>query len=156
MRRTMAVVVGSLVVVGGIAMTGCGERPDELGPYVQAFQAMDTYHEQLVQMEVALKADQVALAAGTSEVITAYLADMEKVQLGKNKRIIAGHNKVKRTLAHALKKIVQPDFPTFPVSALKQINVIRGVVITHITTLEKRWIEEERPTEFPLSWPAKD
>jgi hypothetical protein len=156
-RRTMRMMVlWCMVGLGGIAVFGCGERVDELGPYVEAYRAMDPYHEQLLQMEVALKADQVALAAGTSDVIKAYLAELTTIQLGKDKRLVAGHNKVKRTLEHALKKIVQPDFPTFPISALKQIKVIRGVVIVHINTLGKRWAEDERVAEFPLTWPGDE
>ena len=155
-RRTRMMVLWCMVGLGGIAAFGCGERVDELGPYVEAYRAMDTYHEQLLQMEVALKADQVALAHGTSDVIKAYLADLSTIQLGKDKRLVAGHNKVKRTLEYALKKIVQPDFATFPISAIKQIKAIRGVVIIHINTLGKRWAEDERVAEFPLSWPGDE
>lgn len=156
MRRTATMVIlGCMVGLGGVA-TGCGEQVDELGPYVQAFGAMDQYHQQLVQMEVALKADQPAMAAGTSDVIREYLAAMDAITVGKDKRILAGHNKLKRTLENALKKIVQPDFPTFPISALKQIDLIGETVQVHVNTLQKRWVEEERPEPFPLSWPGKD
>lgn len=156
MRRTVTMVIlGCVVGLGGVT-TGCGEKPDELGPYVEAYRAMDTYHQQLIEMETALKADQTAMAARTSDIIREYLAALDGITIGKDKRIGAGHNTVKRSLEHALKKIVEPDFPTFPISALKQIGLIRDVVKTHINTLEKRWNEEERPTAFPLAWPSGD
>ena len=157
MKRTVTMVIlGCVVGLVGMVATGCGEKPDELGPYVEAFEAMDTYHEQLVSMEVALKADQPDMAARKSDIISEYLAAMDQIVLGKDKRILAGHNKVKRTLETALKKIVQPDFPTFPISAMKQIGVISEVVTIHINTLGRRWEEEARPTPFPLSYPGGD
>ena len=153
-RMVTLVILGCVVGLSTMMATGCGEKQDELGPYVEAFKAMDTFHEQLVSMEVALKADQPAMAARTSDIIREYQAALEQITLGKDKRILAGHNKLKRTLETALKKIVEPDFPTFPISAMKQIGVIREVVTIHINTLGKRWAGEARPTEFPLSFPG--
>lgn len=149
-RNALAVV--AIVSLTALAI-GCGERPDELGPYVERLQKADEYNQKLVEYKVFLKADQQDKAAMLSQTIEAYLADLETFGQTDDKKILAGHNALKRTLQGALKKIVEPDFPTFMISALKQIELIADGYEAHVNSLEKRWTEEERPGAFPLAWP---
>jgi hypothetical protein len=69
---------------------------------------------------------------------------------------MAGHNALKRRLGTSLKKIVEPDFPTFTISALKQIDIIREGYMVQLEMLQKRWEEEGRTEEFTLAWPGAE
>ena len=136
---------------------GCGEQPDEFGPYVTKLQITEKYWQTLVDYRQHLKSpDSESKARDLQQVIESYQADLEGFGEFEDKYIRAGHNSLKRALAHSLKKLVQPDFPTYTVSAVKQITVIEEAVIKHLRNLEKRWQDEGRPGEFPLSWPQQD
>lgn len=152
MTTRTSLVALAIVSLAALA-TGCGERADELGPYVQRLQKADEYNSKLVEYKAYLKADEQEKAAMLSQTIEAYLADLETFGQTDDKAIMAGHNALKRTLQGALKKIVEPDFPTFMISALKQIDLIRDGYDNHVDNLQKRWTEEERPGKFPLAWP---
>ena len=71
----------------------------------------------------------------------------------KDKGIKAGHNSVKRALERSLKKLVEPDFPTFTVSAQKQCRIIRQALVNHFAALAKEWSEAGKTEPFPLKWP---
>ena len=70
-------------------------------------------------------------------------------------KVMAGHNALKRKLGTSLKKIVEPDFPTFTISALKQIDIIQQGYVLHVDNLQSRWDKEARPGEFSLQWPEE-
>jgi hypothetical protein len=148
---TLILAVVSLAALG----PGCGERPDELGPYVERLKQADVHNKKLVEYRNYLKADQSDKAANLSKAIEAYLADMETFGQTRDKVILAGHNALKRKLQGSLKKIVEPDFPTFMISALKQINLIEKAYQAHAESLQKRWEEEGRTAAFTLAWPAE-
>jgi hypothetical protein len=141
----------------GLAIFGLGcEREDELGPYVQKLGEVDTYNAKLVEYRFFLKSDQPQKAATLEETIQEYLAHLETFGHTRDKVIMAGHNALKRKLGTSLKKIVEPDFPTFTISALKQIDIIREGYIIQVEMLQKRWKKEERTGEFTLSWPGEE
>ena len=89
------------------------------------------------------------------EVIQAYHDSLENFGKTKSKFIKASHNNVKRAVARALTQLVQPDFPTFTVSAQKQISLIKERVIDHYDNLEKMWREADNTSPFPLKWPEQ-
>lgn len=135
---------------------GCGERPDQLGPYVTKLQTTQKHWETLVAYREYMKSPETeSKARDLQQVIEAFQADLEGFGTFDDKYITAGHNTLKRALAHSLKKLVQPDFPTYTVSALKQINVLEEEVTSHLHNLGKRWKDEKRPGDFPLSWPQQ-
>ena len=156
----MRVRAGAVLIhaVLGLAVLGlgCGGRKDELGPYVQKLKEADTYNAKLVEYRYFLKSDQAAKAATLEETIQAYLAYLETFGHTRDKVIMAGHNALKRRLGTSLKKIVEPDFPTFTISALKQIDIIREGYMVQLEMLQKRWAEEERTEEFTLAWPGAE
>ncbi len=143
-----------IVLILAATMWSCGERVDELAPYVQQLQQMDHYNETLQQYGEYLKSpDLERQAKDIRETIQKYSDEMETFGQTKDKAIKAGHNSVKRALIHALKKLVEPDFPTFTVSAQKQVREIEWSVTNHFTALEKAWKSAGRTEPFPLKWP---
>ena len=144
-----------LVVVSVGAWVGCGERPDVLGPYVEQLRQVDGHNARLVEYRAHLKADHQEKAQDVRQTVEAYLADLESFGDSEDKRIFPGHNALKRGLQHALNKIVEPDFPTYTISALKQIELIEHSYNEHIANLKKHWEQEERAEAFPLAWPEE-
>ncbi len=138
------------------AVAGCGEQVDELGPYVEQLRQMDKYNKKLVEYRFHLKSDQASKAAGLRETIKSYLADMEAFGHTKDKFIKAGHNALKRALQSSLTKLVEPDFPTFTISGLRQIDLIEEGYTVHVENLDKLWAEEDRTGETGLAWPGQD
>lgn len=150
-RDVLARVLLALAVLG----LGCGERPDELGPYIQQLQEADSYNAKLIEYRSLIKSDQPEKASDLSQTIAAYLAYLDTFGKTDDKAIMAGHNALKRKLDTSLKKIVEPDFPTFTISALKQIDIIQEGYNMHVNSLRGRWEKEARPGEFSLQWPEK-
>ena len=132
---------------------GCGERPDELGPYVQKLQEADAYNAKLVEYRKLIKSDKAEAASDVAQTIAAYLAYLDTFGQTRDKVIMAGHNALKRKLGTSLKKIVEPDFPTFTISALKQIDIIEEGYMMHVNSLRGRWEKENRQGGFSLQWP---
>lgn len=154
--HTVGTTVRALLVVS-IAVGGllaCGEQVDELGPYVEQLQKMDEYNKKLVEYRFYLKSDQPRKAAGLRKTMEDYLAGMETFGLTDDKFIKAGHNALKRDLSSSLNKLVEPDFPTFTISALRQIALVEEGYNQHVENLAKRWAKEERAGEFTLAWPG--
>ena len=139
-----------------LVVAGCGEAVDELGPYVEQLRQMDKYNKKLVEFRFYLKSDQPSKAAGLRETIVAYLADMEAFGHTKDKFIKAGHNALKRDLQASLTKLVEPDFPTFTISGLRQIDLIEEGYQVHVHNLNKLWAEADRPGDPGLAWPGQD
>ena len=147
MKRGIALILAATV-------WACGERVDELGPYVQQLKKMDGYNGTLHQYGQYLKNPNLERQArDIREVIQKYSDDMEAFGQIKDKTIKAGHNSLKRALVRALKKLVEPDFPTFTVSAQKQVREIEWAVNNHFNALEKAWKSAGQPEPFPLKWP---
>ena len=144
------------VFMVAVAAVGCGEGVDELGPYVEQLKQMDKYNKKLVEYRFYLKSDQPSKAAGLRETIEAYLNDMEGFGHTKDKFIKAGHNALKRDLKASLTKLVEPDFPTFTISGLRQIDLIEEGYTVHVNNLHKIWADEDRPGEPGLAWPGQD
>jgi hypothetical protein len=143
------------LLVSLAVLAGCGERPDELGPYVQTLKGADAFNQRLVEYRGYLKANETDKAAGVAQTIEEYLAFMETFGETDDKSIMAGHNALKRDLSTSLKKIVEPNFPTFVISALKQIDIIEHGYTVHVDNLRKRWAEEERTGSLDLAWPEQ-
>jgi len=144
----------SLVVV---LVGGCSEAPDELTPYLAQLEKMQKYHDQLSRYEVYLSNPGLERQArDVREVIQAYHEEMETFGATKDKYIMAGHNSVKRSLERGLKKIVEPDFPTYTISARKQIRNMREAVTNHLENLEKLWVEAGKTGPFPVTWPVSE
>ena len=134
---------------------GCGEPPDELTPYMDQLVQMQKHNETLARYEVYLHNPGLERQArDVREILQAYREEMEGFGKTKDKFIRAGHNNVKRALDRGLKQIVEPDFPTFMVSASKQIRNIRGSVEGNFENLEKMWVEAGKTEPFPLKWPV--
>ncbi|MFC1526920.1 hypothetical protein ACFL6X_08945 [Candidatus Latescibacterota bacterium] len=143
------------VAVAALWFVGCGERVDELGPYVQRLQTTESYWVTLLQYRDHLKSpDTESQAQDVREVIAKFQAEWEAFPEYDDKYITAGHNAVKRDLARTLTQLVEPDFPTFTVSALKQINLIEESMIILINNIEKRWKAEGKTEPYPLKWPG--
>lgn len=144
------------VALAVLWIVGCGEKEDQLGPYVERVQGTVPHWEALLQYRDNLKSpDTEAQARDIKQVIEAFLAEMEAFPVYDDKYITAGHNAVKRELARTLTQLVEPDFPTFTVSALKQINAIEGAMIKLIHNMERRWAESGKTEPYPLKWPGE-
>jgi len=155
-EETMAMwkITLSLIVAVGF-VSGCAEPPDELTPYVTKFEGMQKYNEKLSRYQVYLSNPGLERQArDVRQILQAYHDDMDKLDSTNDKFITATHNLIKRALARGLKKIVEPDFPTFTVSASKQIRNIRAEVEDHYANLERLWTEAGKTDPFPLKWPA--
>ena len=147
MRRVSALVLAA-------ALWSCGEARDELTPYLAELKEMDQYNETLSRYAGYLKNPALERQArDIREVMAKYQADMETFGKTKDKYIKSGHNLIKRALARGQKQIVEPDFPTFTISAQKQIALIKETVQTHHSTLTKLWEEAGKTEPFPLKWP---
>jgi len=144
------------VVLAVLWMMGCGEKEDQLGPYVERLQGTTEYWDTLLEYRQHLKSpDTEAQARDIKEVIQAFLDEMESFPVYDDKYITAGHNAAKRELARTLTQIVEPTFPTFTVSALKQIAAIEGAMVKLIHNMERRWREEGKTEPYPLKWPGE-
>ena len=143
-----------LLAVASILLLSCSEPPDELTPYVARYENMQPINSKLERYQAYLKSPALERQArDIREVIQAYHDSLEKFGKTKSKFIKASHNNVKRAVARALTQLVQPDFPTFTVSAQKQISLIKERVSDHYDNLEKMWREAEKGEPFPLKWP---
>jgi hypothetical protein len=140
-----------------LLISGCGGRPDELTPYLEKFATLDEFHEKFVRYEIYLGNPALERQArDIREVLQKYKDTLESFGSTKNKFINAGHNTVKRAAARSLTQLVDPDFPTFTVSAKKQVAGIRRAVQDHYENLEKQWVKAGKTDPFPLKWPESE
>jgi hypothetical protein len=146
-----------LPAVIGFLLSGCGERPDELTPYVAAVEPLQKYHETLVQYGKYLKTEGMTnMAKDIRQVIEKYKIDLEALPVPKDKKLKAAHNSLIRTLESSLTKLVQPDFPTFVPSANKQIaRIEKRVTNSYNGELQKQWERADKTDPFPLAWPGE-
>ncbi|MFH1569329.1 MAG: hypothetical protein ABIL09_15140 [Gemmatimonadota bacterium] len=136
-------------------LIGCGEKKDELGPYIERLKTTEPYWNSLLQYREYLKSPETeSKARDVRQVIEQFKAAMDAFPEYDDKYITAGHNSVRRDLERALKQITEPDFPTFTVSALKQINLIEESMVVLVNNMEKRWRESRKTEPYPIKWPG--
>ena len=140
-----------------LLISGCGERRDEITPYVEKFKTLDEYHETLMRYENYLSNPGLERQArDIRDVLQRYGDALEAFGSTKNKFINAGHNTVKRAVRRSLTQLVDPDFPTFTVSAQKQVKGIKQALHEHYINLEKQWEKAGKTDPFPLKWPGSE
>jgi len=139
--------------VSGLVSCGGGKK-DELTPYIQTLQDLDRYSQQLMRYQVYLKTEcMTSQAHDVKEVMQTLLDELEKIEL-EDKYVRALNNKMKRTLKAAMRKLVEPDFPTFVPNAQKSIAVVEEEFITVYSNLQRMWEEAGKTEPFPLKWEA--
>ena len=144
------------LALASVLLWSCTEPPDELTPYVARYENMQSTNSKLERYQGYLKSPALERQArDIREVIQAYHDSLENFGKTKNKFIKASHNNVKRAVARALTQLVQPDFPTFTVSAQKQISLIKERVMDHYDNLDKMWRDADKTEPFPLKWPEQ-
>lgn len=142
-----------LALVSGLLACG-GGRQDELTPYIQTLQGLERYSQQLMRYQVYLTTEGMTNQAhDVEQVMQALLDELEKVEL-ENKRIRALHNAMKRALKAAMRKLVEPDFPTFVPNAQKSISVVEDEFTKIYGNLERMWQKAGKTEPFPLKWEA--
>ena len=53
-----------------------------------------------------------------------------------------------------MRKLVEPDFPTFVPNAQKSISVVEEEFVTVYANLKKIWEDAGKTEPFPLKWQA--
>ena len=140
-----------------LTVVACGGRPDELTPYVEKYGTLNEHHETLIRYGHYLGNPALERQArDIRDAFQKYKDELETFGQTKNKFIKAGHNSVKRAVARALTQLVEPDFPTFTVSAKKQVAVVKEAVQVHYANLRKEWDKAGKTEPFPLEWPEDE
>ena len=140
-------------LVSGLLACGSGKK-DELTPYIQTLQGLDNYSQQLMSYQVYLTTEgMTSQAHDVKEVMQTLLDELEKVEL-EDKRLRALHNAMKRALKAAMRKLVEPDFPTFVPNAQKSISVVEDEFTKIYGNLERMWQKAGKTEPFPLKWEA--
>jgi len=138
-----------------LVLVGCGgERKDEMGPYVIKLREFDSvYVQKLIQYREYLSTDGMAEKAADIEVVMQDFYDALKQYPEINdKKLKALHNELARTVKGSMRKLVEPDFPTFVPNAQSAIRmVIEELTVIH-RNLEKLWIDSGRTDAFTLEW----
>ena len=141
-------------LVSGLLACGGGKR-DELTPYIQTLQGLESHSQQLIRYQVYLTTEGMTNQAhDVKEVMQTLLDELEKVEL-KDKRLRALHNAMKRSLKAAMRKLVEPDFPTFVPNAQRSISVVEREFTKIYGNLEVMWEKAGKTEPFPLEWEAK-
>lgn len=142
-----------LAFISGLIACGGGKK-DELTPYIQTLQGLEQYSQQLMRYQVYLKTEGMTNQAHDVEAVMQTLLDeLEKVEL-EDKRLRALHNAMKRALKAAMRKLVEPDFPTFVPNAQKSISVVEDEFTKIYGNLERMWEKAGKTDPFPLVWEA--
>ena len=138
-----------------LVLVGCGgEKKDEMGPYVIKLREFDSvYVQKLIQYREYLSTDGMAEKAADIEVVMQDFYDALKQYPEINdKKVKALHNELARTVKGSMRKLVEPDFPTFVPNAQSAIRmVIEELTVIH-RNLEKLWIDSGRTDAFTLEW----
>ena len=143
------------VLVSGLLACGGGKK-DELTPYIQTLQGLDNYSQQLMRYQVYLTTEgMTSQAHDVNQVMQTLLDELEKIEL-EDKYLRALNNKMKRALKAAMRKLVEPDFPTFVPNAQKSISVVEDEFVTVYANLKKIWEDAGKTEPFPLKWEAAD
>ena len=144
-----------LALVSGLVACGGGKK-DELTPYIQTLQGLEQHSQKLIRYQVYLKTEGMTNQAHDIEAVMQTLLDeLEKVEL-EDKRLRALHNAMKRALKAAMRKLVEPDFPTFVPNAQKSISVVETEFRKIYTNLEVLWEKAGKTEPFPIKWQASD
>tara|TARA_B100001250_G_scaffold300075_2_gene261732 strand:- start:12117 stop:12578 length:462 start_codon:yes stop_codon:yes gene_type:complete len=138
-----------------LVLVGCGgEKKDEMGPYVIKLREFDSvYVQKLIQYREYLSTDGMAQKAADIEVVMQDFYDALKQYPEINdKKVKALHNELARTVKGSMRKLVEPDFPTFVPNAQSAIRmVVEELTVIH-RNLEKLWIDSGRTDAFTLEW----
>ncbi len=140
-------------LVCGLVACG-GNKKDELTPYIQTLQSLDNYSQQLMRYQVYLTTEGMTSQAHDVNAVMQTLHDeLEKVEI-EDKYLRALNNKMKRALKAAMRKLVEPDFPTFVPNAQKSISVVEEEFVIVYANLKKIWEDAGQTEPFPLKWEA--
>ncbi len=132
---------------------GCGESVDELTPYVENFKSLQKYSETFVRYQQYLKTEGMTkMASDVEQVMQNYRKDLDALDKPEDKRLRALHNGMIRTIDSALRRLVEPDFPTFVPNAQKAISVINEGGVKVVNNLKKLWTDAGKTEPFPLIW----
>ena len=131
-----------------------GEKKDELGPYAAKLVELDgRYVKKLREYHGYLKTEGMAhKAADVMQVMQGFHDELAAYPDINDKKVNALHNELQRTLKGAMRKLVEPDFPTFVPNAQRGITIVEEELVVIHTHLEKLWVEDERTDVFPLKW----
>lgn len=136
-------------------LLACGEKRDELTPYIQTLQGLESHSQQLMRYQRYLTTEgMTSQAHDVEQVMQTLLDELEKVEL-EDKRLRALHNAMKRALKAAMRKLVEPDFPTFVPNAQKSIGRLEDEFTKIYGNLEIMWERADKTEPFPLKWEAK-
>lgn len=137
-------------------LLACGEKRDELTPYIQTLQGLESHSQQLMRYQRYLTTEgMTSQAHDVEQVMQTLLDELEKVEL-EDKRLRALHNAKKRALKAAMRKLVEPDFPTFVPNAQKSIGRLEDEFTKIYGNLELLWQRAGKTEPFPLKWEATD
>ena len=143
--------VFTVLVAAGFMACGSGKK-DELTPYIKTLQGLEIHSQKLVRYQTYLKTEGMTNKAHDIEdVMKTLKAELEKVEL-EDKRLRALHNTMKRALDAAMRKLVQPDFPTFVPNAQKSISVVEDEFTKVYLNLDKFWKDAGKTEPFPIKW----
>ena len=136
-------------------LLACGEKRDELTPYIQTLQGLESHSQQLMRYQRYLTTEgMTSQSHDVEQVMQTLLDELEKVEL-EDKRLRALHNAMKRALKAAMRKLVEPDFPTFVPNAQKSIGRLEDEFTKIYGNLEIMWERADKTEPFPLKWEAK-
>jgi len=136
---------------------GCGEREDELGPYIEKLKGMQKYNETLLSFKEYLKTEGMTdKAKGLSQLLKDYQVAVTALGAPKDKHIRALHNEMARALKEGIRKAGEPDSPTFVPSAQKSVRYVEEEIVTVYNNFERLWKKEGKTGPFPLKWPQKE
>ncbi len=135
-------------------LLACGEERDELTPYIQTLQGLESHSQQLMRYQRYLTTEgMTSQAHDVEQVMQTLLDELEKVEL-EDKRLRALHNAKKRAIKAAMRKLVEPDFPTFVPNAQKSIGRLEDEFTKIYGNLEIMWERAGKTEPFPLKWEA--
>ncbi len=131
-----------------------GEKKDDLGPYVAKLIELDgRYVKKIREYHVYLKTPGMTDKAGDiMQVMQSFHDELAAYPEIENKKVNALHNEMQRTLKGVMRKLVEPDFPTFVPNAQRAINIVEEELVVIQVNLEKLWLDDERTDPFPLKW----
>ncbi len=137
------------------SVLACGGGKDDLTPYVAKQVELSHYVKTLQQYKVYLRTEGMTNKANdTEQIIVGLIDELKAYPEIDNKHVRALHNKLKRTLEGSLRKMVEPDFPTFVPNAQRVIDIVEERMQITYAQLEKLWKQAEKTEPFPLKLEA--
>lgn len=136
-----------------LGLLGCGDKVDELGPYILKMKMLEKYGAELLKYEGYLTNEEtIEKGKDLKTLIDAFHKDVFSMPIPENKHLKAVHNSLRRSLDESKKKLKDPDSLTFVVSARKRITNVKEAALKLCNNLKKIW-EEEGRGEFPIKMP---